>query len=517
MNGAEALVTTANKAGIEVCFANAGTTEMPVLTALDSAPVIRPVLGLFEGACTGAADGYARMLGKPAMVLLHLGPGFANGIANLHNAKRANMPVLNVIGEHATWHLAADPPLAMDIEALAGSVSGWYRTTTSVSDIPQDVADAVVASMYGQISTLIVPNDYLSAECTAREVAIPQPSFCPVDQKLVEEAARLLKGSTRVALILGGRGLRKTGLQTAARIKAATGCDLLADTFPGYVERGVGVPNVARIPYFPEPALELLSKYQTFVLVGAKEPVTFFGYEGIPSHLISDSQRKLVIAGEDDNSADVLAALADYLNAPPLSSIGDGVLAKPNDFDVPGGDLTPEAACLTVAAIQPEEAIIVDEGLTSALQYYPSTAGSPPHSFITVSGGSIGYGIPCATGAAIACPDRPVINFQADGSAMYTVQALWTQAREGLNVTTLIASNRSYNILKLELERVGITEPGPNTLSLIDLSRPCIDWASIARGMGVPGVAVRTTEHLARELSRALSEPGPHLIEMILA
>jgi acetolactate synthase-1/2/3 large subunit len=318
-------------------------------------------------------------------------------------------------------------------------------------------------------------------------------------------------------MILGGQGLRETGLHTAARIKAATGCDLLADTFPGYVERGVGLPNVARIPYFPEPALELLSKYQAFVLVGANEPVTFFGYEGIPSHLISDYQRKLVMASEDDNAAAALDALADHLDAPPLSSIEKGVFAGPGDFGILNGDLTPEGACLTVAALQPEGGIIVDEGLTSALQYYPATANSPPHSFVTVSGGSIGYGIPCATGAAIACPDRPVINFQADGSAMYTVQALWTQAREGLDVTTLIASNRSYNILKLELDRAGISEPGPNTLSLIDLSRPCIDWASVARGMGVPGVAVRTAEQLSDELSRALAEPGPHLIDMVLA
>jgi len=518
MNGAERLVATALKAGIEVCLANAGTTEMPVLVAMDAVPGIRPVLCLYEGVCTGAADGYGRMLGRPAMVLLHLGPGFANGVSNLHNARRAGSPVVNVVGQHATWHIEADAPLTMDIEALAGTVSGWHKTSESPESIAHDVSEAVTTSLRGQISTLIVPNDYQLAEASNGEVPGPvPPTFEPVDEELVAQAAQLLARENKAALLLGGQGLRERGLRAAARIGAVTGCGLVTPTFPGYLERGLGLPDVARLPYQPEAASELLSQYETFVLVGAGEPVTFFGYEGIPSRLIPPDRKKLEMVTENQDAAEALEALADALDAPTWLSIAGNLRARPRAPGVPNGELTPESACQTIASLQPEGAVIVDEGLTAATTYYPLTAGAPPHTVLTVTGGSIGYGMPCATGAAIACPDRPVINIQADGSAMYTVQSLWTQARESLDVTTLIASNRSYHILKLELARAGVTDPGPGTLSLVDLDRPDIDWTQIAEGMGVPGVTVTTAERLAQELRKAIAEPGPHLIEMVLA
>jgi len=518
MNGAERLIATALKSGIEVCFANAGTTEMPVLMAMDAVSGIRPVLCLYEGVCTGAADGYGRMLGRPAMVLLHLGPGFANGVSNLHNARRARSPVFNVVGQHATWHLEADPPLTMDIEALAGTVSEWYRSCESPESIAHDVSEAVAASLRGHISTLIVPNDYQLAETPNGEAPGPvPPTFEPVDEGLIAQAAHLLAGKSRVALLLGGQGLRERGLKAAARLRVRTGCGLVTTTFPGYLERGLGMPDVARLPYFPEPALELLSQYETFVLAGAEDPVTFFGYEGIPSRVIPADREKLEMVTGHQDAAQALEALADALDAPAWSSTAGKLQAGTPAPGVPDGELTPERACQVIAALQPEGAVIVDEGLTAALTHYPLTAAAPRHTVLTVTGGSIGYGMPCATGAALACPDRPVINIQADGSAMYTVQSLWTQARESLDVTTLIASNRSYNILRLELARAGMTDPGPGTLSLVDLDRPDINWAQIAEGMGVPGVTVTTAEQLAQELRKAVSEPGPHLIEMVLA
>ena len=516
MDGAVLLSKTAIKAGIEVCFANAGTTEMQMVLAFDSEPGIRPVLGLFEGVCTGAADGYGRMLDRPAMTLLHLGPGFANGIANLHNARRAKTPLLNLIGEHATWHRAADAPLAMDIEALASTVSGWQRTNESPSALSQDLADAVAASRYGQIATLIVPSDHQWAECTADEIPVPRFSFDAVDAEAIKKAAHLLRAHRKTGLIIGGRALRKRGLQAAARIRAATGCDLLSGSFPACIERGTGLPDVVRVPYFPEPAIDLLSRYEAIVLAGEKEPVAFFGYKGSRSRLLTEDQERVPIAGDRQNASEALEYLAEALNCPPASSMPGDILPEPHRPGIPQGELTAEKACLTLAAIQPEDAVIVDEGLTTSLTYYPITAGLPPHTFLTIVGGSIGYGMPCSVGVAIACPDRPVINIQADGSAMYTVQALWTEAREALNITTLICSNRSYNILKMELSRAGIPAAGPNALSLIDLDRPVIGWVKIAEGLGVPAVSVNTPEGLADELRKALSEPGPHLIEMLL-
>lgn len=514
MNGAQALVRTAIRAGIEICFANAGTTEVPILTSLDSEPGIRSVLGLFEGVCTGAADGYGRLSDKPAMTLLHLGPGFANGIANLHNARRARTPLLNIIGEHATWHQHADPPLAMNIEALTGSVSGWHRRNASTETLSRDTVDAISACGYGQIASLIVPNDYQLAECGIQTTDIPKIEFDLVYNAEIEKAATHLLAGKKTAIIVGGRGLRKRGLTALARIQAKTGCALLVNSFPGYMERGAGYPDIIRMPYFPEPAIELLSGFDSFILAGSPEPVTFFGYHGIRSFLIKEDQIKLSIGTGNQYIPDVLEELAAALHAPAAGEIPRGILAAEYRPAVPAGQLTPENICATIAALIPEDAIIVDEGLTTSIPFYPMTKGLPPHSYMTIAGGSIGYGMPCATGAALACPGRPVINIQADGSAAYTMQSLWTQAREKLNVITLICSNRGYNIIRVELARAGIASAGPNTLKLIDIDDPALNWVKIAEGMGVQAGAVSTAEELAFMFRRALLEPGPYLIEM---
>ena len=453
MNGAELLVKTAVGLGVEVCFANPGTTEIPIVTALDSTPGVRAFLGLFEGVCTGAADGYARMLDKPAMTLLHLGPGFANGIANLHNARRANAPLLNVIGEHASWHRDFDPPLAMDIEGLAKTVSGWWRTCRSAQTLEKDSVDAVAAARLGQVATLIVPNDYQLAQCEGGHVnrlAIP---FDPIEPRSIEGVASRLRHLRKTALLLGGRALRKPGLDAAVRIKRAIGCDLFAPTLPGYMEHGSGLPLVERVPYFPEQATAVFSRYEVVLLAGAPEPVTFFGYPGVRSQILSEGQGKIILCTDRQDVVQALEYLADDLGASGHPMVSDNVFSKLQRPSLPSGELTAEKACLTLAALQPENAVLIDEGITTRFAYLPLSAGLPPHSILTVAGGSIGYGIPCATGAAIACPDRPVIGLQADGSALYTVQALWTQAREGLNVTTLICSNRSYRILQMELHR----------------------------------------------------------------
>ena len=515
VNGADLLVRTAVSCGVEVCFANAGTTELPIVTAFDSISGIKVFLGLFEGVCTGAADGYGRMLDKPAMALLHLGPGLANGIANLHNARRAQSPVLNVVGEHATWHRAADPPLAMDIEGLARTVSGWYRTSKSVQDIAGDVAEAVASARLGQVATLIVPNDFQLAECETQTVPACAVSFDPIDHGFIETIALRLQSFRKVALILGGRALRKPGLDAVSRIRKAIGCDLFTSSLSGYIDRGPGLPPVERVPYFPEQAAAALSRYEAVLLAGTPEPVTFFGYPGIRSRIMYDEQEKITLCTDGQNVVEALQCLADALRTPANLKAGDNLFTRLQRPSLPEGDLTAEKACLTLAALQPENAIIVDEAISSGHSYYPISAGLSPHTILTLSGGSIGQGIPCATGAAIACPDRPVINLEADGSAMYTMQALWTQAHERLNVVTLICSNRSYRILQMELKRSGISS-GLKTRALVELKEPAIEWVRIAEGFGVPGVTVSTAEAFARELRKALKESGPHLIEILL-
>jgi acetolactate synthase-1/2/3 large subunit len=511
MNGAEYIIKAAKDSGIEVCFANPGTTELPLAVALDTVGGIRPVLCLFEGVCTGAADGYARMLQKPAMVLLHLGPGLANGIANLHNAKRAHSKIVTVVGEHSTWHRASDPPLAMNIESLAQTVSGWQRTCRSTDHPGQEMTDAIEAARTGQIATLIVPFD-LQTKNYSPSAVIPCNQVKPsVGGNNVKSAAALLRGGKKVALVLGSKYIGRKELMAAARIKQACGCDLITDNFPARIERGAGLPDVSRIPYLPELAMDMLSKYEIFVFAGAKEPVAFFGYEGIPANYLKDGQKKFHLSTPDQDLLEALDMLADELDAPKVP--GPGMVTSLKIPQIPTGALNSAKICQAIAALQPEGAIIVDEAVTTSLMYYPITAGVLPFDLMTLTGGAIGQGTPCATGAAIACPDRPVINFQADGAGMYTLQALWTQAREGLNVTTLICSNSSYDILKIEYGRLKVT-PGKSALRLTDLSG--IDWVSLGKGMGVPSVKATTADELSKELGRALNDQGPHLIQMMI-
>ncbi len=511
MNGAECIIKAAKDAGIEVCFANPGTTELPLVVALDTVRGIRPVLGLFEGVCTGAADGYARMLQKPAMVLLHLGTGLANGIANLHNARRAHSKIITVVGEHSTWHRASDPPLTMDIESLAQTVSGWQRTCGSSDLLGQDMADAIGATQPGQIATLIVPFDLQTKKCANSVVVTHKQEKPSISKDAVKLAAALMRGGKKTALVLGSKYIGRKELMAAARIKQACGCDLITENFPAHIERGAGLPDVSRIPYLPEMAMDMLSKYEVFVFAGAKEPVSFFGYEGIPANFLKEEQKKFHISGHNQDLIDVLDILADELDAPKI--INPDILAPLKRPEIPKGTLNPEKICQVIAALQPEGAIVVEEAITTGLMYYSITSSVAPFDLLTLTGGAIGQGAPCAVGAAIACPDRPVINFQADGAGMYTLQALWTEAREGLNVTTLICSNRSYDILKLEYGRLGVL-PGKCASRLTDLAG--IDWVNLGKGMGLPSVKVTTAEGLFRELGRALHEQGPNLIQMVM-
>ena len=511
MNGADSLVRTAVASGIRICFANPGTTELPLVAALDENPGIRPVLCLFEGVCSGAADGYARMSGSPAMTLLHLGPGFANAIANLHNARRAASGVFNVVGDHASWHVDTDPPLAADIVSLASSVSGWLRSARSSSDLARDAADAIRAAQSGVVSTLIVPHDAQLLAAAAGEVARAPDPLAPVSGSAVDESARLLRGGGTTALLLGGPALTRRGLHAAARIAGQSGCRLWCDTFPARLERGGDLPAVERLPYFAEQAVDALSGLSALVLAGTRPPVSFFGYPGIPSRLVPEDCPTAQLAGAGDDVPQALEELAQALGgaADPEAPAPRGPVGRPS------GSLTPEKVAAVVAELQPEGAIVMDESLTASTAYFEAAVSSAPHSYLALTGGAIGQGLPAGSGAALACPDRPVIALQADGSGMYTIQALWSQAREGLDVTNIVFANRGYRILMLELARAGIAEPGAQARGLTEFE-PAPDWARLARGFGVPGTRVSDAEGLWKELERALEEPGPHLIEVLL-
>lgn len=515
--GAHVLVETAAADGVEVCFANPGTTEMPLVTALDAVPAVRPVLGLFEGVCTGAADGYARIAGKPAMTLLHLGPGFANGAANLHNARRAHSPILNVVGDHASWHLSYDAPLTSDIISLARPVSGWVGTVGSADDMSRATAAALAAARTppGRGATLIVPVDFQQqtvTEVLAGTPPRPATAPAPVDADVVERLAKRLRGGSGAVLLLGGGALTEQGQRAAERIAAVTGATLYSETFPAVAERGGGLPDLDRLPYFPEAAIKALAGAGTVILAGAVEPVSYFGYEGIPS-LLAPPGSVEVLAAPGDNAVQALEDLADALGAPLVTQ---GRAAVPDGTRLPQGPLTPGMIGRIVSALLPEQAIVSVEGGTCGYPFFTASVNALRHTALTNTGGAIGQGLPAALGAAIAAPERQVLALQSDGSAQYTVQALWTMAREQTSVITLIASNRKYNILQTELARHGASVAGPASTALTSLDDPALDWMGLARGYGVPAVRAQTGDELARALRRALADGGPRLIEMVL-
>ena len=511
MNGAEALLEASRVRGVELCFANPGTTEMPLVAALDRVR-IRAVLALFEGVCTGAADGYGRMAERPAATLLHLGPGLANGLANLHNARRAGSPVVNWVGDQASWHLAADAPLTSDIAALAASV-GWVRTVASAATIAQDGADALAAAAGPPpgVATLIVPVDAQWSDAAPAEAPRARLGSTPPDAAAVARAATLLRGD-QAGLLLGGRALRAGALRAAARIHQHSGGPVWTETFAARQERGLGIPEFPRLPYFPEPARETLRSVGGLVLAGARNPVAFFGYPGQPSRLEPEGAELTTLCSAHDDAEAALEALADALGAKPLAALRERPRPEPA-----GGALDVATLGLTLAALQPEGAIVVDEAATSGLPWSAAAAGAPPHTVLGLTGGAIGQGLPCAAGAALACPGRRVIAFQADGSGLYTLQALWTMARESLDVTVVVCANRAYRILQVELARAGVAEPGPAARSLVQLGPPVVDWVAAARAFGVPGSRVTTADGLADALRASLGEPGPSLIEAVLA
>jgi len=515
MNGAESLVRTLLAGGVNVCFTNPGTSEMHFVAALDKVPGMRCVLGLFEGVVTGAADGYYRMLDKPASTLLHLGPGLANGLANLHNAKKANSGIVNIVGEHATYHIAHDAPLTSDIEGVARPMSHWVKTSPDSRSIAADGALAIAAARQtpGQIATLILPADTAwgpadgIAETATRA---PPPKVSP---EAVKAAAALLRDSKRATLLLGGDALRAPCLELAGRIAAKTGCGILTEGANTRLERGAGRVQAERIPYVVDKALGVMREAGNLVLVGSREPVAFFAYPNKPSLLMAEGTRSTKLAGIEDDMQAALEALAMELGA---LSAAPAHVAAPRRPALPTGPITPPAIASILGALLPENAIVVDESVSTGREFFPETAGAPPHDWINNRGGSIGYGMPVAIGAAIACPDRKVVLLEGDGSGMYTLQSLWTMAREGLDVTVVVLANGSYNILRGELTNVGVRNPGPRAVDMLSLRRPDLDWVSLARGMGVEAARAKTCEELVKGLNAGLRSQGPYLIEVVL-
>ncbi len=530
MNGAESLVHTLLGGGVDVCFANPGTSEMHFVAALDKVEGMRCVLGLFEGVVTGAADGYYRIKDRPAATLLHLGPGLANGLANLHNAKKANSGIVNIVGDHATGHLKLDAPLTSDIATLARPMSHWVRSSPSVAAIQADGQEAIrqANSCPGRIATLILPADTAWTETagsnggdadTSAGKAIFQTETTArgalTDDSLRLAAEALRQGPTTL-LLLGGRALRAKATQWAGRVAAASGCALMSEFYGARLERGTGRVMVPRLPYAVEPALAALASFDRIILVGAKEPVAFFAYPGKPGVLTRPGCECITLASREDDLEAALQALSEALGAGqgPVAQVA--VRAPVQALDTFHGAIDPDSVARLLVALLPPNAIVVDEAVTMGRSFDKATQGAAAHDWLTGMGGSIGFALPAAVGAAIAAPDRKVIALEGDGSGMYTLQALWTMVRESLDITVVIFANRAYKILLGEFSGVGAGVPGQRATDMLSLDRPALDWVALAKGMGMQACRVSDMGALSLGLQRALAVQGPALVEVVL-
>jgi len=511
MNGAETLVQTLVDAGVEVCFTNPGTSEMHFVAALDRVKGMRSILTLFEGVASGAADGYGRMAEKPAATLLHTGPGLANALANFHNARKARTPIVCIVGDHARSHQAFDAPLSADVAAFARTVSGWVRSCASAVAVADDTAEAVAAARTppGGLASLILP-----ADCAWEEAAGPaKPRAIPpqgsAEPATVRQVATALRSDEPCVLLLTGEALLAEPLALAGRIAQATGARLMSQTFNARLQRGAGRTPIEPLPYFAEAAIGVLAGARHLILVGSQPPVSFFAYPDTPSWLTPESAEIHTLARPEDDAAEALAALAAEIGTPLPPAPTEAAHAGP----LPTGRLSAEAVHRSIAVQLPAEAIVSDEAITSGFGMLHYTRGAAPHDWLQLMGGAIGQGLPLATGAAVACPDRKVICLEGDGSAMYTIQSLWTQAREGLDVTSIIFANRRYAILEVELARVGAA-PGPQAARNYSIDDPNLDFVALARGCGASGARATTADEFNEHFGRAMHEPGPHLIEV---
>jgi acetolactate synthase I/II/III large subunit len=517
LTGAQSLLATLLNCGVEACFANPGTSELHLVAALQNEERIRSVLCLFEGVATGAADGYGRMARKPAATLLHLGPGLANGWANLHNAKRAKTPIVNVVGDHATWHKQLDAELSSDLEGVAASISDWTWISKSAAEIGNDAVRAYRAAMArnGQIATLILPADASWERGGVIAEPLPKEPLKQIDSRDIDAAAAILTSGRRVALLTTGPSLNGAGRDACTRIAAKTGAKMFCKGLNARMERGAGRMPFTRLSGWGQVTLDVLSEFDDLILIGAGIPVMSFAHPEYESVLVPRSVNVLRLAAAEDDVVGALAALSAAVGAPAQADI-ETLLESRVEHDLAIGPLNAEAVGQAISRFLPEGAILSDESGTGGAGHYPFSANAVPHDCLFLAGGSIGQGLPVGLGAAVACPDRKVVCLEADGSAMYTLQALWSMARGKCDVTTVIFSNRRYGILMRSVGQYGISGLPNRVPDLFDLSHPDLDWAQLARGMGVEGHVCDTADDFNRVFEDCMRRKGPHLIEAVI-
>ena len=508
MNGAEVLTATLTQGGVDTVFMNPGTTELDLVDTFTSVPGMRCVLTLFEGVASGAADGFGRIAGYPAATLLHLGPGLANAAANFHNARRARTPVISIVGEHTRAHQPLDPPLASDIAGIAKTHSKFVEAITSSDQICTAVATALATATTAPkgVATLLFPAD-LAWEPSRQsgEHLAASRSWTPDTEALKRAATALVRPGA--VIFAGGDALRKPALNELAKL-CSRGAQIFAETFPAVHERGGNLPRISRLPYLPEQAIALLERATALILIGAPQPISFFGYRGTPSILTPSGCEIIEVVPPGFPCLGAIEALAEEagLSDPYLPPVPTEPMlqAQQSHLDAVG-------LASAIASSIESGTIVVDEANTGGVALQGPTSDSPEHIWLTVPGGSIGEGIPLAIGAALAEPNSRVLALVADGSSLYTIQGLWTIARERLPVTVVILNNLRYAILQYEASRRSpVTE---ELRKLTSLDSPAINYRKLAEGFGIKADVAHTPFELLQQLHGAALRPEPVLIE----
>lgn len=511
--GAQALVSTLANNGVTHCFANPGTSEMHLVQALDKEPRIKSVLCLFEGVATGAADGFARISGTPAMTLLHLGAGFGNGIANIHNAMKGHVPMINVIGDHATYHRKYDAPLTCDLETLVKPHSSHIGIVDSAligGEIAASAFEAATNHPNSPVS-IILPADSAWNEggIDGPKISLKSPSL--VENSKIDEAIELIKNANKPVILVGGKTLGdEKALELFSRFKAAN-IRIMVDTFPAKLRRGGGLFEPDRMQYFGEMALDDLKNTDLMVIAGTQIPVAFFAYPNKPSILVPENCQTFELAARYEDSFEALSRIADALDlhiAPPKREL--------KTMPAPEGALNPFSCAQSLARHMPHNAIISDDAVTAGLPLYLATSNAKAHDWLFLTGGAIGQGLPVAIGAQMADLKRKTIALSGDGAGMYCIQSLWTMAREKLPIVTIIFANRSYRILNIEMARTEAGAMGETAKQMLSLESPALDYVKIAEGMGIMAKSVSDAKIFDEVLKEAIEANVPYLIEAIV-
>ena len=514
MNGAAAFFKSIVDNGIDTIFACPGTSEMQVVDEVGYSN-LRVVLCLFENSVTGMADGYARMLDKPALGMVHVTCGLTNALANMHNARIANSRMIIFGGGVHVAHEVNEPVHSMLQRQpyVAQIAAQCVIEARSPDQLAAAATQALKASNdgAGKIVYVYGPNNAVWGESSFQgKLTSSAEQRQRVSTATISSIADTLKAGKKTAFILDNLALREEGLEILGRIAEGAGGRLFREWLPSRIAMGAGRVRTETLPYGGAEGRELLSEFDQIVLVGAKIPVCPFSYENQPWVKIPENCNVHTLATADHDILAALEELATQLDLPEKAS--NRYNRKPGE--PPTGPLSGNSIVQSLSILMPADSIVLDEAMLENVMFPLLMDGAAPFDFMAACpGGAIGAGPPVACGAAIACPNRKVILLEGDFSLMQGNTALWSMAQHNLDICVINYNNEGSASLSTELARVRQGEAQPKSIELLRIRKPTIDYAAMAESMGVPASRAETAEEFHLQLTKAMSTKGPHFID----